>query len=85
MGMAEDSLSKMPHCSNCGGYHAAESTAKPTPDETLWESEAQLFEIVATAQDKARPDGFNAVECRAITKAIMAEGWRPPANESRTC
>lgn len=52
-------------------------------DEQFWEN--VLFEVVATAQHKARRDGFNAVECRAIVKAVVGAGWRPPANESRTC
>jgi hypothetical protein len=42
--------------------------------------EGDLFEIVATAQNKARPAGFNAQECRDIAKAIIAAGWRPPVD-----
>jgi hypothetical protein len=43
-------------------------------------NEGDLFEIVATTQNDVRPQGFNAVECRAIVKAIIAAGWRPPVD-----
>ena len=45
-------------------------------------SEADLFTLAATAQDKVCADGFNAVECRAIAQAILDAGWMPPPSST---
>jgi hypothetical protein len=44
-------------------------------------SESDLFELAARAQEEVTTNagGWSAVECRAIAKAAIAAGWRPPA------